>query len=1128
MLTAAGAVSGVAITGAVSVAHLGGAHDTRTAKSVGDVSSAAKAAVDHAKNSLNALPSSGTAATTAKAAQTQVAAVHGATGLTGATAGAVEARLGTGSRITAGRNGLTLRATNAASTELKAGAGDLGLVGMGGAVSAGTIDGTVLADVADRSSVTTTNGGNVTIEATHGPWATDHKSRAAAYAEGGGLIGIGAGVATLNQNVNVRTHTGSGVNINAPGAALRIASSNNTFGTTYVHGLKVAGAAISASVAANNVSGETTAEGNSENVTVGVATIDAEHNATLNSESCATGGGIVSGVGTSSTIDANPTVRTTACANWNTNTFRMTPTLNLTGDINVRGVSHGGLAVGIGRAVVNANPRIESILYGNTALRASVLFENVATYRDRWVTQAGASTGNLVGGVGAASDIKVTPTVATTIQGGARINGGAITVRNNVQSEVSAKSTCVVGGGIIAAGRIDNVVTVAPSLTLEIGPNANIAGSNVTLESLVGATARMHSHGAGGGFAGGINCGPRLTYTPTNRIFLLSGQTAPYNGGGSIHADGNLAVTNRSEFTAQDPYGLVDFGGFGTGTGIEASLQTTATNLTVLGKSSKLTSHGNMTIFSHALTSANNVQTTTHNGAAAGAAIAWFRWTGGDHQDLIFGENSTAYAKNDLHAQIWTGKRGMAVTRATMGAGASRTEAHTIVQDAGGYNRITLANGSHLRGDNTAILYNLYNPYCTTEAHATAGGSMLFGIGEAIAEFHPQLVIRMGDNARFEGNRVVMRATLNDRWGSAQQNPTINATGDYTGITGPSPFCFGNGKAEAKLFGQWIISMAPSSTVQYASTLDFGVGGVAPALNAWQEKIWNGVHYGSHGLADFRNGAVVTTNPRLIHSPLSPVPAAMVNSTLSMNSVTTADPLATDALPESSTFPDELARLADLAAIYEYYRDHPEWVAPGLRTILAELLFEANSEMSNAQLDEWRYNMAALLAYLVPDRERLASEQTSPIATGMTPIRQSLAKTLNNMVEDPRNLDPHAPEGRLLWETLYGLLRLDPHQDPVVADEIRDIVWLFEVFYGPAAKDTIIVPPQQEQLRHVQRRGEKRARIRIIPSEERHGPLTIREAKPTLHDTSSSFPDRQPLATAKDQRLAAASQPGHP
>ena len=608
----------------------------------------------------------------------------------------------------------------------------------------------------------------------------------------------------------------------------------------------------------------------------------------------------------------------------------------------------------------------------------------------------------------------------------------------------------------------------------------------------------MHSHGAGGGaFAGGINCVPKISCTPRNRIFLLSGQAAPYDGGGTIHADGDLVVTNRSEFTAQDLYGLVDFGGFGTGTGIEASLQTTATNLTVLGKSSKLTSDRNITIFSHALTSANNIQTSTHNGAAAGAAVAWFRWTGGDHQDLIFGDNSTTYAKNNLHAQIWTGKRGLAVTRATMGAGASRTEAHTIVQDAGGYSRITLAGGSRLRADNLAILYNLYNPFCTTEAHATAGGAMLFGIGEAIAEFHPQLVIRLSDNARLEGNRVVMRATLNDRWGSAQQNPTLNVTGDYTGTTGPSPFCFGNGKAEAKLLGQWIISMAPSSTVQYASTLDFGVGGFAPSLNAWQEKIWNGVHYGSHGLANFKNGTAVSPNPRLIHSPLSSVQAASVNASTSLEAGPTTDPFATDVLPESAAFPEDVSRLEDLAAIYEYYQDHPDWVAPGLRTILAELLQAAQLSMSEADIAQWRYEMAALLASLVPDHERLALEQSSPIADGASPILQSLAKTLNDMVEDPRHLDPRVPEGVLLWGALYDLLRLDPHRDPVVADEIRDMVWLFEVFYGPAAKNTIVIPPQTGQFRHLHHPEQKRSLIRVIREEERHGPLTIRGSKPT-------------------------------
>ena len=439
VLTAAGAAAGVAVTGAVSVAHLGGAHDETTGKAVADVGSAAKAAVERAKTSLKALPQSGASAAAAKLAQTEVGAINGAAGLTGASAGAVEARLGTGSRVSTGAAGLTLRATSEASTDLKAGAGDLGLVGMGGAVSAGTIDGTILADVADRSNITTTSGGNVTIEASHGPWTADHKSRAAAYAEGGGLVGIGAAVATLNHNLNVRTHTGFGVVINAPGAALQIASINNTFGTTYVHGLKVAGAAISASIAANNVSGETTAEGNSENVTADTATISAEHNITLNSESYATGGGVASGVGTSSAINAGPTVRTTACAHWNTNTFRMTPTVNLNGDIKVHGASHGGLAVGVGRTFINANPHLESFLYGNTVLKASTLFENIATYRDNWSTHAGASTGNLVGGVGAASDIKINPTVATAIRGGAKINGGAVTVRNDVQSNVLRK-----------------------------------------------------------------------------------------------------------------------------------------------------------------------------------------------------------------------------------------------------------------------------------------------------------------------------------------------------------------------------------------------------------------------------------------------------------------------------------------------------------------------------------------------------------------------------------------------------------------------------------------------------------------------------------------------------------------
>ena len=1065
VVTAAGAAAGVAVTGAVSVAHLGGSHDTRTSASVADIASAARTGVDRAKASLNALPTSGTAATAAKTAQTQVGTVQADTGLTGATAGTIAAQLGTGSHVTTGQNGLTIRATSAASTELKAGAGDLGVVGMGGAVSAGTIDGTVLADVGDHSTIST-SGGNVTIEASQGPWDSAHTSRAAAYAEGGGLVSIGAAVATLNQSVNVLSHTGSGVTINAPNAALRIAALNNTQGTTYVHGLKVGGATVSASIAENNVSGNTKAEANSENVTAGTATIVAEHDVTLKGESYASAGGVASGAGTSSTVNVTPTVRTTACAKWNVDTFRMTPSLILNGDFKVYGTSNGGLAVGVGRTVVNVTPRIESILYGNSVVNASKAFENTATYQDHLTTYAGASTGSLVGGIGAASDVTIKPTVATTIQKGAKISGGDVTVRNSVQSDVSAKSTCVVASGVIAAGRIDNRVEMTPDLTLAIEPNANISGSNVTLESLVGGAVKMHSHGAGGGFAGGINCAPTIIYKPTNTIRLLSDNTASHNGGGSIRATGNLSVLNRSDFTAQDFYALVDFGGFGTGTGVEALLETSATNLIVLGKTSKLTSLGDMTLFSQASTTANNVQTTTNNGAAAGAAIAWFRWKGGDCQDIIFSDSSSATAGNNLHTQIWTGKRGKLVTRATMGAGASRTEAHTIVEDAGGHSTILLANGAHLRANNQLIVYNLFNPYLTAESHAVAGGAMLFGIGEAVMTLNPQLMIRLADNSRLEGNQVVMRASLNDRWGTVQQSPTLNVTGDYTGTTAISPFCFGNGKAEARLLGQWIISMAPSSVIQYASTADIGVGGFTSTINSWQEKIWNGVHYGSHGVAEFRNGAAMTSGAHIVHAPLASVAAANADSDVAASDDSDVDPLSSEPTLDLTGFPGDLSCLADLAAIYEYYQDHPEWVTAGLRTVLAELLLEAADQMSDAERNRWRYDAAALLAYLVPDRTRLALEQDTPVTADVTPLLQSLSKTLNRMVEDPRNLNPQAPEGKLLWEALYGLLRLDPHQDPVAAAEIQDVVWFFEVFYGPVTKETLVTPPQTEQLRH--------------------------------------------------------------
>jgi filamentous hemagglutinin family protein len=1113
VLTAAGAAAGIAVTGAVSVAHLGGAHDERTTKAVADVNSAATSAVDRARHALTSLSSSGAGAQAAATARQNVGAIQAAAGLSGAAAGTVEAALDIGSRISVGASGLAVKATGTSSTELVAGAGQLGLVGMGGAVAAGTIDGTIAADIGDQNTITTTGGGNVTVEATNGPWADDHKSRAAAYAEGGGLVGIGAGVATLNQNVNVRTHLGSATRITAPGAALRIASINNTFGTTYVHGLQVAGAAVSASVAANNVSGETTAAGTSEEVNVKDASIIAQYNATLDSKSYATGGGIVSGVGTSSTMNVSPIVRTTACAHWNTETFRMTPGMSLNGDIAVYGAANGGFAVGVGRAVINANPKLESILYGNSAVSASSLFENIATYRDNWTAYAGASTGNLVGGVGAASIIETKPTITTTIGGSAKVTGGTLVARNDVHSEVSSTATCVVGG-VLAAGRIDNQVSLTPNLTLEIAANADLSGSTVNLESLVSALAKMHSHGAGGGaFAGGIACAPVLAYRPTNRVFLLSNQSGDYQGGGRIQATGDLTVLNRSDFTAQDPYTLVDFGGFGTGTGIEASLQTAATNLTVLGSGSTLTSGNNMNIFSQAMTSANNVQTETHNGAAGGAAVAWFRWTGADYQDLIFAKGSTAYAKGTLHAQTWTGKRGLAVTRATMvGVLGNRTEAHTIIQDAGGHNNLFVLDGAHLRGDNMMILHNLFNPWLTAEGHGTAGGAMLFGIGEAIIEICPQQFINLGPNSVVEGNQVVIRSTLNDRWFDATQYPTLNTVGDFTGITGPSPFNFTSGKAVSKLLGQWVINTAPGSVVRYATSKDIGVGGVAPNLTAWQDKIWNGIHYAGHGERTFGNGVVESIKGAVVQGPLPPAPVSIAGWAVAPVG---DDSLLLDVPPDPNAFPNDLSKLDDLVAIYEYYKDHPEWVDEGLRTVLAELLMNAATEASNAEKNQWRYEMAALLDGIIPDRQRLALEQQSLAAEGMNPVLQSLAETLKTLVEDPRNRDGRMPEGRHLYSSLCALLRLNPHQDPTVAADIRDVMWFFEVFYGPVAKNTIVLPAGPDPLHRPRRPVSTAPLIRLDPPVESAPTLTFgRSLSLLINPGNHQSPEGQePVAT---------------
>jgi hypothetical protein len=1010
--------------------------------------------VDRARNALASLPTSGAAASASDTIRQNVGAIQASAGLSGATAGTVDAALGLGSNVSVGASGLTVRATGLASTELTAGAGQLGLVGMGGAVSAATIDGTISADVGDQCTITTTGGGSVTVEATNGPWADDHKSRAAAYAEGGGLAGIGAGVATLNQNTNVRTHLGSSTRITAPGGTLRIASVNNTFGTTYVHGLQVAGAAVSASVAANNVSGETTAAGTSEEVNVKDASIIAQYNATLDSKSYATGGGIVSGVGTSNTMNVSPIVRTTACAHWHTETFRMTPTMTLNGDIAVYGASNAGFAIGIGRAVINANPRLESILYANSVVNASSVFENILTYRDNWTPYAGASTGNLIGGVGAACDIRINPTATTVIQGGAKITGGTLTARNDVLSNVTSKATCVVGG-ILAGGRIDNAVGLNPNLTLEIAPNADLSGSTVNLESLVGAVARMHTHGDGGAFAGGVASAPVLNYLPTNRVFLLSGPSDPYAGGGRIHATGNLTVLNRSDFTAQDPYALVDFDGAFIGTGIEASLQTAATNLTVLGSGSKLTSDGDMTIFSQAATSANNVQIRTHNGTAFGSAVAWFRWTGGDHQDLVFGKGSTAYAQGTLHAQTWSGKRGLVVTNATMGTAASRTEAHTIIQDAGGNSRLLVADGAHLRGNNQAILHNLFNPYCTAEAHATAAGALLFGIGEASMIMMPQLMITLGPNTVVEGNNVVIRSALNARWLDAtEQIPTLSTTGDFTGN---GLLNFGNGKAVNQLLGQWALSMATGSIARYSSSNDIGVGSSPPIMRTWQEKIWNGGHYGSAGTSQFSDGAAQLLNGRIVREALPPAPASTGALGASLQMIGAPDLSTFGVSPSLDAFPEDLSKLKDFVAIYDYYKDHPEWVAEGLRTLLAELLMKASEQASNTEKNQWRYEMAALLDGIIPDRSRLALEQESLAAEGMDPVLQSLAETLKPLVEDPRNSDGRMPEGRRLYSSLCALLRLNPHQDPTVAVDIRDVMWFFELFYGPVAKNTIVL-----------------------------------------------------------------------
>lgn len=522
---------------------------------------------DQAK--LGSLTSSASARINASSSRTQV-------DVTRHDGGGTQVITGERAKLTAGDR-LAVQAHEQLRFSSATGSGAAGIAGVGGSVTILTLNELNQAVIGRDSELTAPN---IFITAN-----MDEEVSARAYAGQIGIATLGAqvvvvddnnsqttvldnGVKVLGGNVTVAADVERDVNLDAVGVAVGF------LGTAGV------------SVAVADVGGATVADvrdnvafGTDTNRLSGTLTIRANSDADITTASRAVGAGLgpfafATGIGANATGEVNSTVAARLGAGTDVRSNGAV-VVEANGQHNVStealGVSVAfGLAVGAVVSRAEINPTIDAtigsgaeIVAPNITVRGRFNHDGASPLRDgnhaNAYARGQAGGGSVVAGVaGAGVDAISTPTVTTTVQSGAVLNGGNVNVRTDASFDADAKGIAVSVAAGVAVGI--SIVNANANGIAQTTNGGSIQAADADLITNVSAEARAEADAIGGALlAGGVGSQAFANASPNLSTLIAST--------GSVQTTNSLEVLTISRgkadslTTAASVNGILSVGG---------------------------------------------------------------------------------------------------------------------------------------------------------------------------------------------------------------------------------------------------------------------------------------------------------------------------------------------------------------------------------------------------------------------------------------------------------------------------------------------------------------------------------------------------------------------------------------
>ena len=318
----------------------------------------------------------------------------------------IHAKIGDLAIVKSGAN-TGVKATDSAKTTILSGAAAGGVLGAGGAVAIATIDSDTRAIIGVNSQV---SAGSLDITSNFNSKGNSVK----VYTGAIGFVGLGAAVSKLAINYETDAYADAGSKINNTGN-VNIKAKSDISSTVEARGAAVGAYAANAVVANMSQKGNTQANlGANTQVNAANLNIDADYFGDVNAYTLGASGGIVSGSGSSSTVNSQPTVIAE---------IRDGSKVTISGATDLRasasekisskaeGLSVGALAVGVSISDATSKPTIKTRVgshvtfsSGSLTLRAYLNRDASGNALNNTISsKAFAAAGALIGGSGAVS-----------------------------------------------------------------------------------------------------------------------------------------------------------------------------------------------------------------------------------------------------------------------------------------------------------------------------------------------------------------------------------------------------------------------------------------------------------------------------------------------------------------------------------------------------------------------------------------------------------------------------------------------------------------------------------------------------------------------------------------------------